>query len=297
MWNTVMPQLLNILASFVYWEDSWAEIFESMDTRLLIDSGAFTAWKQGKEIQLDDYCAFLKDLPVKPWRYFSLDVVGDAEKTMKNYLIMKDRGFDPVPVFTRGADIKDFYKYSESSDVVGVGGIAGTSKSLNFVEWLHQEIPSEIKVHWLGVTVPRMLVRHKPYSADSASFNNAGRFGVVDVYLGKGKWERGSRKEVINDSPSVEVRKALQSYSPMWKDLQREETWRTDNRIKDKNGKFVKGTMLPGVISAQSAIRFSQEIERKLGTLVFAAFATGHGAYRLRHAYCLENKIGTISEN
>ena len=279
-----MPQLLNILISFVYWDDRKAEVVESMDTRLLIDSGAFTAWKQGKEIQLDDYCAFLKDLPVKPWRYFSLDVVGDAKKTMKNYLTMKDRGFDPVPIFTRGADIKDFYKYAELSDVVGVGGIAGTSKSLNFVEWLHQEIPSEIKVHWLGVTVPRMLVRHKPYSADSASWNGAGRFGVVDLYLGKGEWTRISRKELVTKPPTAIQRKALQFYSSSWEDLQKEETWRTANLAKDETGKIVGGTNLPRLISVQSFLRFSQEIEQKLGTMIFAATSEIGAAYNLKYA-------------
>lgn len=279
-----MPPLLNILVSFAYWDDRKAAVIESMDTRLLIDSGAFTVWKQGKEIKLDDYCAFLKDLPVKPWRYFSLDVVGDPVKTMRNYLTMKDKGFNPVPIFTRGANLKDFIKYTETSDVVGVGGIAGTSKALNFVEWLHQEMPNETKVHWLGVTVPRMLIRHKPYSADSASWNNAGRFGVVDLYLGKGQWTRISRKELVTTAPTAIQRKALQSYSTSWEDLQKEETWRTANLTKGEDGKAVGGTNLPRIISVQSFLRFSQEIEQKLGTFIFAATSEIGAAYNLKYA-------------
>jgi hypothetical protein len=52
------------------------------ELRILIDSGAFTAWKSGKTISVDDYCKFIESLPVKPWRYFTLDVVGDPKGTL-----------------------------------------------------------------------------------------------------------------------------------------------------------------------------------------------------------------------
>ena len=64
--------------------------------RLLVDCGAFTAYKSGKEIRLDDYCRFLESLPFKPFGYFSLDVIGDPDKTTRNYQIMLERVFKPI---------------------------------------------------------------------------------------------------------------------------------------------------------------------------------------------------------
>jgi hypothetical protein len=128
-----------------------------------------------------------------------------------------------------------------------------------------------------------MLVRHKPYSADSASWNNAGRYGIVDIYLGKGRWSRVKRSELICKSPTPEERKALQFYSPLWEDLQKEETWRTDNLTKDATGKIVGGTNLARIISVRSFLRFSQEIEQKLGTLIFAAASSLGAVYDLKY--------------
>ena len=65
--------------------------------RFLLDCGAFTAWQTGKKIELDDYCKFVETCDPKPWRYFSLDVIGDAEKTAANFEKMLERGFKPVP--------------------------------------------------------------------------------------------------------------------------------------------------------------------------------------------------------
>jgi hypothetical protein len=269
-----MPQLINMLISYSYWNDNIAKTIDVKNTRLLIDSGAFTAWKKGDEIQLDDYCAFLKDLPIKPWRYFSLDVVGDADKSMKNYLTMKDRGFDPIPVFTRGANIKDFITYLKTSEIIGIGGIANTPKALNFIEWLSTQTSLK-KTHWLGVTTPRMLVRHNPFSADSSWWNNSGRYGEIVLYMGKGNWHRIRRLSLIDNEPSPLLRKVLFSYSKDWQLLQKEQTWRKGNFIR--------------LISAQSFLRFSQEIQKKLGTFIFAAITDKSSTKQFQDAYSRES--------
>lgn len=269
---------LNILVSYAYWQDRIiANLEESVDVKLFIDSGAFTAWKQGKEIKLNDYCAFLKDIPVKPWNYFVLDVVGDSEKTMRNYLEMMEKGFKPIPIFTRGSDIKDIETYGETSKIIGIGGVAGTSKSLNYLEWLHLRIPNDIKLHWLGVTQSAMIVRHKPYSADSSSWSQTGRFGTLRIYLGKGRWKNTSRNQLKTVAPNPAVKKALESYSSNWADLQKESSWLNSSRN------------LAGLISTQSWLRFSKEIEEKTGTKIFAATCNIEESDNLKDAAYYEN--------
>ena len=77
---------MNVLMAYPYLTPPalkfWRDNQDSID--MLVDSGAFTAWKSGNPIQLDDYCRFLDGLEMKPWRYFALDVIGDPAATEKN---------------------------------------------------------------------------------------------------------------------------------------------------------------------------------------------------------------------
>lgn len=97
---------LNILIAYPYFNSKIIQeltpLIDEGHCRFLLDSGAFSCDTLGIKITVDDYCRFLDNLPVKPWRYFMLDVVGDPEKTIKNYEIMLSRGYTPIPVFTRG---------------------------------------------------------------------------------------------------------------------------------------------------------------------------------------------------
>lgn len=131
---------LNVLVAYPYATPQVVEQLRQCgpDLRFLLDSGAFTAWKAGKPIELDDYCRFLEALPVKPWRYFALDVIGDPHGTMRNYEAMLRRGFSPVPIFTRGEDPSVLEDYYKTSDVVGIGGLVGTANNRGFV---HQRDP------------------------------------------------------------------------------------------------------------------------------------------------------------
>ena len=113
-----MESSLNILIAYPYFQKTPDAYIKSLNRvngkfRFLLDSGAFTAWKAGNEIHIDDYCNFVENLKIKPWRYFTLDKIGDPIGTQKNYEIMLKRGFNPIPIFTRGESLsvlEDFYK-------------------------------------------------------------------------------------------------------------------------------------------------------------------------------------------
>ena len=79
--------MINVLVSVPYVGGSVRKALgeNRQHIRLLIDSGAFTNWKAGKETTVESYMEFLDGLPVKPWRYFALDKIGDPEGTWDNY--------------------------------------------------------------------------------------------------------------------------------------------------------------------------------------------------------------------
>jgi len=70
---------LNLLFSYAYLNGTIINLLNNKDINFLLDSGAFSAWKLKKEIKLDDYCKFVESLPFAPWKYFTLDVIGNPK--------------------------------------------------------------------------------------------------------------------------------------------------------------------------------------------------------------------------
>jgi len=255
-----MLNKLNILVAYPYMKKQVVDVLnENQDKiRFLLDSGAFTAWKAGKTIELDDYCRFIEGLPFKPWRYFTLDVIGDPHKSFENYQTMLKRGFNPIPIFTRGEDVSMIDEYYKTSDVLGIGGLVGTKGNKGFVKGIMNKI-GERKVHWLGFT-DKDFVRHfKPFSCDSSSVTMAGRFGQFELFNKQNaKWLKVSKKDFAN-KPSKEILNLLSSYGIQASDLSKKNSWH--------------GLSLSERISFHSHVRASIHYKRKIGVEYFLALA------------------------
>lgn len=229
--------------------------------RFLLDSGAFTAWKANKPILLDDYCRFIESLPFKPWRYFTLDMVGDPEGSMKNYQIMLDRGFKPVPIFTRGEDPGVLEEYYKTSDVVGIGGLVGTEGAKGFVKGIMKKVNGR-KVHLLGFTNLSFLKVYKPYMADSSSWEMGARFAACPLYLGGGQPLVSIKKQNVHKQLKDErIRNAILKLNLNPDEFLEEKNWNGGYSITRRTG-------------ARSMVRFSLDVQKNLGTNLFLAAAT-----------------------
>lgn len=253
-------QKLNILVAYPYMKPDVISILNEQQghIRFLLDSGAFTAWKAGKPIALDDYCKFLESLPFKPWRYFTLDVIGNPDASLKNYEIMLSRGFNPIPIFTRGEDIRMIDEYYKTSDVIGIGGLVGTQGNKGFVKGIMNVVNGR-KVHWLGFTSDVFVSYYKPYMCDSSSWNYADRVGSLALYYGFGRSKVFSKKDFIKKPSDYDLNIFL-SYGITSKDLSNSLFW--------KNGKLLN------TFSARMWIRKGFDFEKKLGTNLFLACGT-----------------------
>jgi len=69
---------------------------------IFLDSGAFSAYTQKAVIKLDDYIAFIKKYAKYITVYANLDVIGDAEATLKNQKLMERQGSSPPHLSLRG---------------------------------------------------------------------------------------------------------------------------------------------------------------------------------------------------
>lgn len=255
---------LNLLTAYPYMTRSLIQILQSNQDRIrfVLDSGAFTAWKSGKEIKLEDYSRFLDGLPFNPWRYFTLDVIGDPQKSLRNYQNLLREGYTPIPIFTRGESISALDSYYETSDVVGIGGLVRTPRNKGFINGIMKHV-GDRKVHWLGFTSLDYLKAYRPYMCDSSSWVGALMFASLKIYDKRGKFysfskadfKRRPPAEVINLLNEYEIDPALLAISSNWTNTGR-------------------GESPTEKIAYRSFVRFQRDITTNLGTHMFMAVAS-----------------------
>ena len=249
---------LNVLVALPYMLTSTRELLAQHGhrLRLVIDSGAFTAWRSGEPITLDQYCRFIDTLPCRPWRYFTLDVIGDPAGTDRNYRELLKRGYNPVPIFTRGEDPSKLDELYETSDVVAIGGLVGTKGARGFVNGIMTHAKGR-KVHWLGFVSPPFIRYWRPYMADSSSHTSGGQFGWLYTGDGNGNMQGFRRQHVVAGIPWV-YHKQLVRYGIDPVAIRSEKAWRGQS----------SPIIQAGICSALDQSLIFQE---RTGTLVFMA--------------------------
>ena len=254
--------LINILVSYPYCSP---EIIDGLNRnkaniRFLLDCGAFTAWASGKVITLDEYCKFLENLPIKPWKYFALDVVEDPEQTQRNYEIMLSRGFNPTPVFTPGEDFCKIDELYKTSDVVAIGGLNGLGrKKLSYLQNVLDYIGRDRKYHLLGFANIEYLKYYKPYMCDSSTCSTSARFGRISLYCGGGKMMDVGRKD-FQTKPSRYIKNLIDKTGEDFKLLRSDDNWRGTEGISNK-------------ITIINYLRFSFDLEKCLNVKYFLALS------------------------
>lgn len=201
---------LNILVAYPYFSKAVYGFLMNQDPssfRLIVDSGAFTAWNTGKQIDMESYCKFLKTIPPE-WetKVVQLDVYGNPKKTYENYLSMLDMGYkDIMPVFTRGDTIERLEEFYTYTDYIMFGGIAIGGKNKNYVKWFC-DVNKGRKAHWLGFVNTAFIKHFKPYSVDSSSAFSTARYGFLHYYLGNGKIKTIHRTTFYEKPPDLVIK-------------------------------------------------------------------------------------------
>jgi len=255
---------LNILVAIPYCKPTVIEELSNIkNLKFYLDSGAFTAWKAGKVITIDQYCRFISDLKIKPWRYFTLDVIGDPKKTKENFIQIKKNGFNPVPIFTRGEDLKELDFYYDHSDCVAIGGLVGTSGNKGYVKGLMKYIGNR-KTHWLGFNAKEYLSHYKPYSCDSSSWNFSFRYASAKIYDRNGIWIPFTKNDFIN-KPSQSLLKLILELDVDPKRLSKSSEWSNSN----KDYEYAIES-----ITYRTWLKYQNDIYNKLNVLYFLACST-----------------------
>lgn len=168
-----------ILESYHYvHRQSAVDMMRRDGAKVFLDSGAFSAFTQGVEIDLVKFCNYIKENQDIITVASVLDGIGDPLKTWQNQQLMEAQGVRPLPCFHYGEDERYLEWYLERYDYITLGGMVPINKEqLQF--WLDRiwgkyltddnGLP-RVKVHGFGLTRLNLMQRYPWYSVDSSSW-------------------------------------------------------------------------------------------------------------------------------
>lgn len=187
----------------------WVSISNNLESKLFIDSGAYSAHSKGLEISIDNYIEFLNNNDEAITVMAELDKIpGELNKaktfeqrkeapkiSWENYLYMKDKVQSRdklLPIFHQGEDFKWlknmlYYTHPDGTHIKYIGispqnDISATQKE-PFIQKCFDIIKNspnpDVKTHAFGMTSLELLERYPFTSADSTSWKLCAAFGSI----------------------------------------------------------------------------------------------------------------------
>jgi len=185
--------VVRLMMSFWYYrkKDMAAKVAATgLPTRLMVDSGAFSAHEQRGEsegVKLADYAAWLTDWWPVITTAINLDVISDPKASMRNQLALEERGLAVTPVWHMGSSYAELEALCRDYRYVAVGGPAVTETRRSLLLALSAKAVLIARehgtvLHGLGRSGQDDLSAIPWYSADAASWMYAVFNGGVILY-------------------------------------------------------------------------------------------------------------------
>lgn len=163
--------------------------------KVFLDSGAFSAFSMGVEVDLGKYCDYIhRNLDIiehvdgQPLASV-LDAIGDHNGTWRNQMAMEARGVRPLPCFHYGEPDEVLQYYIENYSYITIGGMVPISTP-QLRLWLDriwkdyltdEQGRPRVKVHGFGLTSLPLMMRYPWYSVDSSTWVQWAANGMVLV--------------------------------------------------------------------------------------------------------------------
>ncbi len=212
-------------------------------TSIFLDSGAFSAWNAGAEIDIDeyakyclanidhvDYIANLDVIPGTPGKPTTKEERAEApKKGWENYIYLLDKGIPHrklMHIFHQDEDFKWLRRMVKHCPFVGLSP-ANDRTTKQRIVWLDECMKYVIDrhgypilpFHGFAVTSVAIMVRYPWWSVDSTSWVIYGKFGMIlvpKIYSDRVDFRDTQRVFVSNKSPKQhEDGKHINSFSPM----------------------------------------------------------------------------------
>jgi hypothetical protein len=195
-----------------------------------MDSGAYTAWKCGKPVQLDDYVAFARDMwQADPTLHevITLDQIGGSwHDTRRNTDRLWAAGVPAMPVYHMAEPEDVLVGYARDYPKICVGGCALIKSQKLRMKYIRQVFARTwpCAVHFLATSGWDVMMEVPLHSCDASSWRRAAAFGAYRAY-GNGKtknWQHVPVRKHYNLRVEVEAYLAVERQS-QWK-------WRREMR-------------------------------------------------------------------
>jgi hypothetical protein len=167
----------------------------------MLDSGAYSGWTRGREVDLDAYIRFAKYNERHVDHYVTLDVIPGrngrrdkspeaveqaAQQSYRNHCAIKDAGLHPIPVYHMDEPVKWLEQMIADGEKYIALSPSLRARRKEIARWLRfcfKHVPPRCKVHGLGLTSASLIGRwrHRLASVDSATWVLSSANGVIII--------------------------------------------------------------------------------------------------------------------
>lgn len=157
--------------------------------RVFLDSGAFSAYTKGVEVDVEAYCAYIRNNADIVLCASVLDAIGDFRGTFNNQRRMEQLGTSPLPCFHYGEPVEALDWYVQNYEYITIGGMVPISTP-QLKLWLDRlwedHLTDEhgrprVKVHGFGLTSLPLMMRYPWWSVDSSTWVQWAANGMILV--------------------------------------------------------------------------------------------------------------------
>jgi hypothetical protein len=158
------------------------------DTNIIIDSGAFSAWNSGYQVNRDELLHFYKEIKKEfpHANFINLDVI-PGEKGRKptekeadlacqlsweNFLWFKQNGIMTLPVFHEDDNWDYLHMMMNETDYIAISPAndSSTKRRMVWLDRTYSILKADYKTHGLAATSKKLLERYPFYSVDSINW-------------------------------------------------------------------------------------------------------------------------------
>lgn len=155
---------------------------------IIVDSGAFSAWNSGHEVDRDELFTFYKRIKHEfPDAHFiNLDVIPGAKGrkptkkeadeacrlSYENFLWFKEHGIETLPVFHEDDNWDYLYEFMKCTNYIAISPANDSSvkRRMMWLDKVYSILKADYKTHGLAATSKRLLERYPFYSVDSINW-------------------------------------------------------------------------------------------------------------------------------
>lgn len=159
-------------------KDSFVRKMRRDGCRVFLDSGAFSAFTKGYEIDLKAYARYIHDNQDIIEVASVLDAIGDPRGTWENQKRLESLDCAVLPCYHYGEPEGVLEYYIKNYEYITIGGMVPVATpqlriwlDRIWTQYLTDDTgKARLKVHGFGLTVPELMRRYPWYSVDSSSW-------------------------------------------------------------------------------------------------------------------------------